>query len=132
MGTLRTIILLASIVLLLAIGGVYSVSSTSPTDVQAEEEQQHIAQLSHYCYLSWQEYDWTMGEHGLPAKNNIAFAEGIKRICQVRAELFFEGYEVSPFIDPDSQHTIFPIVFMPDEQELKAVIRQNLPPLTVI
>lgn len=134
MTPLRILVLSAVLVLLFIIGRSCSVSAPPPEQATetAADENRHIAQLSHVCHASWQQYDWRIGEHGTLARENVAFSNGIKRICRARAELFFEGYELSPFIAPDAQHSIFPIVFIPTVDELKSVIRQNLPALRVI
>lgn len=128
----------AFIIILLAVLGLlffFNRSGSEPVTASQtvdDNEQRHIAQLSHVCHVSWQQYDWTIGEQGSLARENNAFSEGIKRICQARAELFFEGYELSPFIAPDAQPTILPIVFIPSVEELKSVMRQNLPALRII
>lgn len=109
-----------------------SCTSSSPAPDIADRDTNLVTQLSQVCYLSWQQYNWTIGEQGMLARDNTAFRTGIQRICQARAELFFEGYEVSPFIAADSQHKIFPIVFIPSVSEIKSVIRQNVPPLRII
>lgn len=127
----RIIALLAALLLLAFIsrGGLLQRADT-PSPAQTESDL--ITQLSHVCYVSWQQYDWTIGEQALLARDNAAFSGGIQRICQARAELFFEGYEVSPFIPVDSQHKIFPIVFMPSVDDVKSVMREQLPPLRII
>lgn len=110
-------------------------AGSSPDNQEAahiKAENQRIAQISETCYQGWQQLDWTLGENGIPAKKHPAFSDGIKRICQARAELFFEGYEISPFIEPDSQTQIFPIVFRPSVEEIKQHLQQNLPKLRLI
>ncbi|MTI63922.1 hypothetical protein [Methylophaga sp.] len=99
---------------------------------QIHTENQRIVQISETCYQGWQQLGWTIGENGMAAEQHPAFSNGIKRICQARAELFFEGYEISPFIEPDSQPQIFPIVFRPSVEEIKQHLRQNLPKLRLI
>ncbi|MBD3634737.1 MAG: hypothetical protein HUJ23_07515 [Methylophaga sp.] len=100
--------------------------------VQMNAEKDRIPQLSEPCYQGGQNLDWTIGENGMAAANHPAFSNGIKRICQARAELFFEGYEITPFIEPDSQTQVFPIVFQPSIDEIKQHLRQNLPKLRLI
>lgn len=95
-------------------------------------ENQRISQISKTCYQSWKQLNWTIGENAMSAEDHPAFSQGIKRICQARAELFFEGYEITPFIEPESQAQIFPIVFRPDVEEIKQHLRQNLPKLRLI
>lgn len=93
---------------------------------------EHIAQLTDTCFDAWQEMDWKFGESNTLAREHPAFSDGIKRICQARAELFFEGYELSPFIEPGSQQQVFPIVFRTSVDEIKSHIRLNLPKLRLI
>jgi hypothetical protein len=100
--------------------------------VQMNAEKDRITQISETCYQGWQNLDWTIGENGMAAAKHPAFSDGIKRICQARAELFFEGYEITPFIEPDSQTQVFPIVFQPSIDEIKQHLRQNLPKLRLI
>lgn len=104
----------------------------SRADLQINAEQERITQVSETCYQGWQQLDWTIGENGIAAANHPAFSDGIKRICQARAELFFEGYEITPFIEPESQPQVFPIVFQPSIDEIKQHLRQNLPKLRLI
>ena len=91
-----------------------------------------IALISNSCHQQWQTLNWKIGDRGILAKNNPAFNEGIKKICQARAELFFEGYELSPFIGPDSQNQVYPIVFRSSVKEIKEQIRLHLPKLRLI
>lgn len=95
-------------------------------------ELEHVSQLAGNCHENWREMAWVIGESGSLARDNAAFDQGIKRVCQARAELFFEGYEITPFIAPDSQAQIYPIVFRPSVEEIKAQIRINLPQLRLI
>ncbi len=66
------------------------------------------------------------------ARDNLAFNEGVRNICQARAELFFEGYEIKPFIAADSQQEVFQLVFRPNVDAIKSQIRLNLPKLRLI
>lgn len=125
----RIIALIAVLILLIVIS---RGSMLQRGDAPSQTESDLITQLSQVCFVSWQQYEWTIGEQAILARDNAAFSDGIQRICQARAELFFEGYEVSPFIAPDSQQRIFPIVFMPSVDDVKSVMRQNLPPLKII
>jgi|GEM_PF-906132 len=134
MTLLRIIVLSVVLVLVIIISRAVYLGSSAQSGAResASAANRHITQLSHVCHTSWQQYDWRIGEQGSLARDSVAFSDGIKRICRARAELFFEGYELSPFISPDAQHAIFPIVFIPTVEELKSVMRQNLPPLRVI
>lgn len=130
--TLPRIIALIAVLILLIVISRGSIMQRADAPAPSQTESDLITQLSQVCFVSWQQYEWTIGEQAILARDNAAFSDGIQRICQARAELFFEGYEVSPFIAPDSQQRIFPIVFMPSVDDVKSVIRQNLPPLKLI
>lgn len=91
-----------------------------------------VSKVADSCHQSWLKLNWRIGENGMLAKNNPAFDAGIQRVCQAKAELFFEGYEISPFIAADSQQQVYPIVFRPSVDEIKAQIRLNLPKLRLI
>lgn len=106
--------------------------SEDKASVQINAENQRIAQISETCHKGWQQLNWTIGENGMPASQHPAFNQGIKRVCQARAELFFEGYEISPFIDPDARAEIYPIVFRPSVEEIKQHLRLHLPKLRLI
>jgi hypothetical protein len=129
---LSRIIALIAVLLLLIVISRGNIVQHSDAPAPSHTANDLISQLSQFCYVSWQQYEWTIGEQATLARDNAAFSGGIQRICQARAELFFEGYEVSPFIAPDSQHRIFPIVFIPNVDAIKSVLRQNLPPLNMI
>jgi len=91
-----------------------------------------VAQLAETCHQQWQTLKWKIGQQNTLAQNNPAFNRGIKNICRARAELFFEGYELSPFIEPNTQEQVFPIVFRFSVDEIKAQLRLNLPKLRII
>jgi hypothetical protein len=93
----------------------------------------HITQLTESCHKNWQDMNWKIGEAGALAKSNPAFSDGIKKVCQARAELFFEGYELSPFIESDTQSQVYPLVFRTTTvEEVKSHIRLHLPKLKLI
>ena len=121
-----------AVLLVIAYNKTFADTSDNMISMANAGKAEHISQLSETCHQAWQKLDWTLGESALPASQHPAFNEGIMRICQARAELFFEGYELSPFIEADSQAEVFPIVFTSDVDEIKAHIRQNLPKLRLI
>ncbi len=126
---------IAPSIVLMVIAFNQTFAGSAPDDqavAQINAENNRITQISETCYQGWQQLDWTIGENGIPASNHPAFNEGIKRVCQARAELFFEGYEITPFIEPESQAQVFPIVFQPSVEEIKQQLRQNLPKLRLI
>lgn len=129
-------LLIAPFVVILAICLKQSIAEP-PHDFSAKTSQppaitQKIIQLADTCHQRWQVLDWTVGQQNILARNNPAFTQGIKNICRARAELFFEGYEISPFIAQDSQNQVFPIVFRYSVQEIKAQLRLHLPKLRLI
>ncbi len=104
--------------------------ATIENDASIAEDK--IAQLSETCHQKWQSLNWVMGQQNMLAKDSPAFSGGVMNICRARAELFFEGYELTPFIEPDSQSEVFPIVFRYSVEEIKSQIRLHLPKLRLI
>ncbi|SFK50457.1 hypothetical protein [Methylophaga sulfidovorans] len=106
----------------------------------AKEKESHSAmnlsapaeKLAESCYQHWLTLNWKLANTEMLASNNKSFRDGIKKVCQARAELFFEGYEIQPFISAGAQHEIFPLVFRPNVEDIKAQIRINLPQLRLI
>ena len=91
-----------------------------------------INMLAHTCYKDWKKLNWKIGGSQMAADKNPAFREGIKRVCLARSELFFEGYDLSPFIKADTESKVYPIVFLPTVEEIKSHMKTMLPKLRVI
>lgn len=100
---------------------------------QAEKVEQAktdpVMQLTEWCFDHWKEQQWTMGESDLPAVDNLAFSEGIRKVCRARAELYAEGYEIYPFITDTMQREIYALVFSADVEDIKSHLKQHLPKL---
>ena len=109
-----------------------SKSTQHAAHLATEETERFVSDLADVCHKSWQSMNWTIGEAQRLASDNPAFSQGIHRICTARAELFVQGYELSPFISPESQEEVFPIVFIQTVDEIKSLMRQNIPKLRVI
>lgn len=75
------------------------------------------------CFQEWQSRGWTLGEDQQPAENNVSFREGIMRICEVRAELFSQGENISPYIQ-GRLRDLGPYIFTASKDELKQRILQ--------
>ncbi len=103
-----------------------SVKQTAPASSAPSQ------QLADSCYQHWLTLNWTLTDSKILASQNTSFNDGVKRVCQARAELFFEGYEIHPFISPDSQPEVFRLVFRANVDEIKSQIRINLPKLRLI
>lgn len=80
------------------------------TVVVAVENDFVIKQLTNDCFQEWQTRDWRLGEDAARVADMPSYVEAIKRICGASAELFVEGYPVSPFIH-QSQRVILPFIF---------------------
>lgn len=91
-----------------------------------------VQQLTDWCYADWQQKDWKMGDSQVLAKDNVAFSDGIRKVCRARAELYAEGYEIYPFIADDAQREIYALVFSASVEEIKSHIREYLPALQKI
>jgi len=107
-------------------------SNTAITPINAASDQEQTQQLAKVCYKNWQALSWKLGQSAMLAQNNPAFSTGIMNICQARAELFFEGYQINPFIAADSQQHVYPIVFRSSVEEIKSHLQLHLPKLNVI
>lgn len=116
-------LLLASI---LVMGCSQDDSETSVTQTDPVE------QLAQWCYTDWAQKDWTLGDSEVLAKNNEAFSGGIRKVCQARAELYAEGYDLYPFIADKSQREIYALVFTASVDEIKSHLRSHLPALQKI
>ena len=129
-------LLIAPLVVILAICFKQSIADP-PLDTSAQTTlspaiTEKIIQLADTCYQRWQVLGWKVGQQNMLASHNPAFSQGIKNICRARAELFFEGYEISPFIAHNSQNQVFPIVFRYSVEEIKTQLRLHLPKLRLI
>lgn len=91
-----------------------------------------VQQLTDWCYADWQQKDWKMGDSQVLAEDNVAFSDGIRKVCRARAELYAEGYEIYPFIADDAQREIYALVFSASVAEIKDHIREHLPALQKI
>lgn len=122
------------VLLVIAYNQTFAGSGDTAANTQAatSTRAEHVAQLAATCHQGWQKMDWVLGHTGTSAKDNPAFSQGMVRVCRARAELFFEGYEISPFIEPGSQQQILPIVFRPSIEEIKDQFRLHLPKLRLI
>lgn len=88
-----------------------------------------VVQLTDWCFEHWKGQQWTLGESNLPAVDNLNFAEGIRKVCRARAELYAEGYEIYPFITDTMQREVYALVFSADIEDIKSHIKQHLPKL---
>ena len=78
-------------------------------------------QLVKDCYQEWQARGWTIGEDGTPAADLANFRSGIELICEVRAELFSEDTEISPYIQ-ESMREIAPFILTANEADIRDYI----------
>ncbi|MCB2427502.1 hypothetical protein [Methylophaga pinxianii] len=99
------------------------------TDKVEQDSIDPILQLTQWCFENWKEQQWTMGETNLPAIENLAFSEGIRKICRARAELYAEGYDIYPFITDTMQREVYALVFSANVEDIKSHLKQHLPKL---
>lgn len=88
-----------------------------------------VIQLTQWCFEHWKDQQWTMSESDLLAIDNLAFSEGIQKVCRARAELYAEGYEIYPFITDTMQREIYALVFSASVEDIKSHLKQHLPKL---
>ncbi|MDO8825432.1 hypothetical protein [Methylophaga sp.] len=70
------------------------------------------------CYQEWQSRGWTLGEDQRLADEVENFRNGIIRICEVRAELFLQGENISPYIQ-GRLRDLAPYIFTADKEDIK-------------
>lgn len=105
----------------------------NPLSITAEEKTLSVSeQLTEACYADWQTKGWTIRGQNQLADNHPAFREGIRKVCQARAELYMEGYEITPFIKDDSQRDVYPLVFSSDVEAIKSHLKAFIKPLQLI
>lgn len=76
------------------------------------------SQLANDCYQEWQTRGWTIGEDGTPAADLANFRSGIELICQVRAELFNENADISPYIQ-ESMREVAPFILTANKSDIR-------------
>jgi hypothetical protein len=91
-----------------------------------------VSVLSDACYENWTQQQWKIGQSTRLAASNPAYSNGIQNICQAKAELYYEGYEITPFISEDERGEVNLIVFLPSVDEIKNQLRAVLPELRVL
>ena len=80
-----------------------------------------VSQLAKDCYQEWQSRGWTIGEDGTPAADMENFRNGIELICEVRAELFGENAEISPYIQ-ESMREVAPFILTASKADIREYI----------
>ncbi|MCL5974355.1 MAG: hypothetical protein M1270_00710 [Gammaproteobacteria bacterium] len=87
-------------------------ASLSAADMQSPQS------LITDCYQEWQSRGWTLGEDQRLADDVDNFREGIIRICEVRAELFLQGENISPYIQ-GRLRDLAPYIFTANKADIK-------------
>lgn len=86
--------------------------------VQAGIGERPTQQLANDCYQEWHTRGWTIGEDGTPAADLANFRSGIELICQVRAELFNENADISPYIQ-ESMREVAPFILTANKADIR-------------
>lgn len=73
------------------------------------------------CFNEWKHRGWVIGEDNTPATQVPTFVEGIKRICKVRADMFADNPDISPYIQGRLAE-IAPYVFGADEASIESLV----------
>lgn len=77
--------------------------------------------LAKDCYNEWKTRGWVLGEDNTPAHDVERFANGIRKICEIRSQMFVEDTEISPYIQGRLAE-LAPYVFSGDEQAIRMLI----------
>lgn len=85
--------------------------------------QQFLPDLSVDCYQEWQSRAWVIGEDNTPAAQVPRFAEGIKKMCELRASMHAENAEISPYIQ-GRMAELAPYLFAGDEAALRSLVNK--------
>lgn len=104
----------------------------SATSMAGEAPLTATEKLTDACYAEWQTKGWKVRGQDQLADNNPAFRNGIRNVCQARAELYMEGYEIRPFIKDDSQRDVYPLIFSSDVEAIKSHLKTFIKPLQLI
>lgn len=77
--------------------------------------------LADDCFSEWKTRGWVIGEDNTPAHEVERFANGIRKICEVRSQMFIEDPEISPYIQGRLAE-LAPYVFSADESAVRTLI----------
>ncbi len=73
------------------------------------------------CYQEWKTRGWVIGEDNTPAHEIPLFASGIRRMCDVRARMFADNPDISPYIQGRLAE-LAPYVFSGTEADMESLI----------
>lgn len=85
--------------------------------------QDSLPDLSADCYQEWQSRRWVIGEDNTPAHEVPRFAQGIKKMCETRADMHSENADISPYIQGRLAE-LAPYVFAGDEAAMRGLIKK--------
>jgi hypothetical protein len=77
--------------------------------------------LADDCFNEWKTRGWVIGEDNTPAHEVERFATGIRKICEVRSQMFVEDPEISPYIQGRLAE-LAPYVFSGDEEAIRTLV----------
>lgn len=77
--------------------------------------------LANDCYNEWKTRGWVLGEDNTPAHDVERFANGIRKICEIRSQMFVEDTDISPYIQGRLAE-LAPYVFSGNEQAIRMLI----------
>jgi hypothetical protein len=89
----------------------------------AVNAQDFLPDLSADCYQEWQSRGWVIGEDNTPAHEVPRFAQGIKKMCETRADMHGENADISPYIQGRIAE-LAPYLFAGDEGALRSLIKK--------
>ena len=77
--------------------------------------------LADDCFNEWKTRGWVIGEDNTPAYEVERFADGIRKICEIRSQMFVDGPETSPYIQGRLAE-LAPYVFSADDKAIRTLI----------
>jgi hypothetical protein len=85
--------------------------------------QDFLPDLSADCYQEWQSRGWVIGEDNTPAYEVPRFANGIKKMCETRADMHSESADISPYIQGRLAELV-PYLFAGDEAAMRSLVKK--------
>lgn len=75
------------------------------------------------CFNEWKSRAWVIGEDNIPAHEVPKFAEGIRKVCQIRSQMYDDDPSVSPYIQGRLAE-LAPYLFSGDDEAIKQLIKK--------
>lgn len=75
------------------------------------------------CFNEWKTRAWVIGEDKTLAHEVPKFAEGIRKVCRIRSQMYDDDPSVSPYIQGRLPE-LAPYLFSGDEEAIRQLIKK--------